>query len=51
MNRRDLCTPFLIGGYDMAFENVDLFDAVANASLEKYGWQDKCEVKKKACLE
>ena len=29
----------------MAFENVDLFDAVANASLEKYGWQDRCEAK------
>lgn len=29
----------------MAFENVDLFDAVANASLEKYGWKDRCEAK------
>lgn len=29
----------------MAFENVDLFDAVANASLEKYGWQNRCEAK------
>ena len=29
----------------MAFENVDLFDAVANASLERYGWQDRCEAK------
>ena len=29
----------------MAFENVDLFDAVANASLEKYGWKDRGEAK------
>ena len=45
MNRKDLCTPFLMEDNDMAFENVDLFDAVANASLEKYGWQDRCEAK------
>ena len=29
----------------MAFENVELFDRIAEDALEKYGWQDRDESK------